>query len=243
MQQRFAPVLLRPVLAVLLIAGAIVVAIRQPSEVAQTSSLSTTTTVESGNCWHNPSFSTLNGLSLSRVREIARQQKFLLSVLRVPSTSPVGTVVDWDWTALQGWCYPTMKPTVPVGVSTGPLKNRRGILVLATLPPTRDECTQSVGFGEDGTVGPPVCSNGAVNVDAWMYSALWFSNDGFGAFVRLGPHVSEQQVIKVFNEGQPTIPIGTANYLLAQAYYGWPTWPKFPECVQLQFKCPTPPRA
>lgn len=191
----------------------------------------TSTTVAEASCVTPPN---LWQHSLAWGRRRAHDAGFTLRIVRVTSTAPAGWVVNQD--DVQG-CDSDTHPAPLVEVSSGPLGNPWATLPMASLPPAAPECTVTVAFDVDGNLGPATCESGEVNAAAWVLVARWFGNDGFGPFVRLGSRATPAEIIRIFRHGVPSGPIGVTEYELASAYYQWPHWKGYPECVVIG-NCP-----
>jgi len=227
--------LVRSSLAGSLLVLGVIVALRLPHTVSDESAGPKSVTSTSQPCGFLSDRPALLGLSLPRAQAVARREGFSLDVLRLPSAATRETVIDVDWGAVVSCLSPSSM--VPVGVLSGPFSNSGGRLPFATAPPRGKECTETIDFGQDGTLGPIFCPDGRVNVDAWMSYASFYGTSGFGRWARLGPHATETQVISVLRAHQLSLPVSEDLFSLAQAYYGWPHWAGLPECV-VAARCP-----
>ncbi len=92
------------------------------------------------------------------------------------------------------------------------------ILAPATTPSAVGVCTQQMQFGADGTAGPILCSDGAVNTLAWTYFDQMYPD-----IFALGAYATEGQVAQAASQLVPngTLPTAEDAYCLAKAYYGW----------------------
>jgi len=110
---------------------------------------------------------------------------------------------------------PTQQSTSTPTPSPNPL-----VLAPATTPSAVGVCTQQMQFGADGTAGPLLCSDGAINSLAWQYySPLFPGIFAAGAYATQGQ--VQQAVAQMVTSNAYTGPIGEGAYCLAKAYYGW----------------------
>ncbi len=106
---------------------------------------------------------------------------------------------------------PAQAPTATATPTSNPL-----ILAPATTPSSVGVCTQQLSFGADGTVGPILCSDGAVNTLAWTYYDQMYP----GIFA-IGAYATQGQVAQAVTQMTGSIPTSEDAYCLAKAYYGW----------------------
>ena len=93
------------------------------------------------------------------------------------------------------------------------------------LPPARTLpvvalCAQPVTTGQDGTAGPLICSNGALNVLAWRFFVPLAPRVlAAGAFVSL--KALQTAMCLDVNVSHASTSQESSAYELAFAYYGW----------------------
>ena len=110
-------------------------------------------------------------------------------------------------------------PTPPPATSNAPTPvSNPLILAPATTPSSVGVCTEQMAFGADGTAGPLLCSDGAVNTLAWTYFDQMYPD-----IFALGAYATEGQVAQAASQLVPngTLPTAEDAYCLAKAYYGW----------------------
>lgn len=142
------------------------------------------------------------------------------TTLLIPSR-PSTTAPTVTTTAPPSTSVGAAHPAAPVSVVAS---GGSSVLAPATVPPKVPECTEHLQFGADGTAGPLLCPNGAINTLAWR----WYAT-GLGAgtspftVMALGPDATPAQVGTAMCADLPTgsIPTVTDAYHLAVAYYGW----------------------
>ena len=83
---------------------------------------------------------------------------------------------------------PTSPPSQAPTQQSTPTPNSL-ILAPATTPSAVGVCTQQMQFGADGTAGPLLCSDGAVNSLAWQYYSPLFPG-----FFATGAYATQGQV-------------------------------------------------
>lgn len=109
----------------------------------------------------------------------------------------------------------TTSSTVPPSTTAD---TRRQVLPPATVPPKVDECTQQLGYGQDGDAAPIKCANGDLNVLAWEYYAK-----NSPLLMTLGPYAdpAQQKSALCSDASRTSTPISTDIYDLSALYYGW----------------------
>jgi hypothetical protein len=102
------------------------------------------------------------------------------------------------------------------GASADP---KRVVLSPATVPPVRDECSQQLQIGVDGTAGPLTCTGDDINQLAWQYYAGHFDS----LTLTLGPNADPVQVGNALcnDLNNSTFPIAGQIYEIGVLYYGW----------------------
>jgi hypothetical protein len=96
---------------------------------------------------------------------------------------------------------------------------KRVVLSPATVPPARDECSQQLQIGADGTAGPLTCTGDDINQLAWQYYAGKLGS----LTLTLGPNADPEQVAHALctDLGTTTFPIVGQIYEIGVLYYGW----------------------
>jgi hypothetical protein len=104
-------------------------------------------------------------------------------------------------------------PPVATTTTTNPA---RQILSPATTPPVSNECSMPISESADGNPYPSMCPTGGVNIPAWRYITISYSN-----ILGLGAGASEQQVLQTMCAS--SVPYGDVSLAseVAATYYGW----------------------
>jgi len=146
-------------------------------------------------------------MTVPQAEAAARAAGGTLYLVHSPSSSPAGRIISGG---------PNGQFPYPVVVSSGPLRDVRAVLPLASGPPTVAECAGGLLLNEDGTVGPLFCKDGRLNVVAWNYYA-----SNHPQVMGLRRRSSLAQIETAVCAPVPTVPIAIDAYMLANAYYGW----------------------
>jgi hypothetical protein len=111
---------------------------------------------------------------------------------------------------------PSATTSPPSATTPTTTETLRQILPPATVAPRVDECTQQLSYGADGNAGPITCSNGDLNVLAWMYLAK-----GNPLVMALGPDATPSQVEEALcaDVRTSTNVIETSAYRISALYY------------------------
>jgi hypothetical protein len=110
---------------------------------------------------------------------------------------------------------PTTTSAPPVVTTT--TNPERLILSPADSPPVSNECSEPISQSADGNPYPSTCPSGGVNIPAWRYVSISYSN-----ILGLGANSTESQVLQTMCNSSP--PYGEVEVAaqLAATYYGWP---------------------
>lgn len=112
---------------------------------------------------------------------------------------------------------PTTTTAAPKVVATTTTTNAaRQILSPATTPPVSDECSIPISESADGNPYPTTCPGGGINVPAWRYITIAYSN-----ILGLGAGASEQHVLQTMCASSPPYGDVEAAAQVAATYYGW----------------------
>ncbi len=107
--------------------------------------------------------------------------------------------------------------TTVVAPPTSATNPNLAVLFPAETLPVSGECNVPITFAVDGTFGPLLCANGAVNVVAWAY--YW--NRYQPELMTLGREATQAQVENAICSTNLSNPMTTDVETLVAAYNGW----------------------